>query len=336
MTAPAPVFIVAQYKCGTSWLLSALAAHPEILALREIDVIRAACADMGRRYEAADPEHRLQWFFGKTAWCSREAYERVLTSDEPGAGATDRDVPQNVWHVRPAVLRRLREVVADPHADVSMVLDSFLEAAASPARGERFLVLKAADQVRVHRTLRTWQPHAPLLAITRDGRDASLSAMAYRRLMAERRAPWFGGEKDYWTLLSAWAGAARAALALAEAGDVHLVRYEDLTADFELTFGATLRALGADADPAVVESIRRKTDFEAVTGRRRGEEAKAVLRSGRVGEWRDALDADAQARAWEEVGDVLQALGYAQDGGVAPLDRSSWAPLTWGRDTEQP
>ena len=31
------VHIVGMYKCGTSWLLHCLAAHPEILAWREFD-----------------------------------------------------------------------------------------------------------------------------------------------------------------------------------------------------------------------------------------------------------------------------------------------------------
>jgi hypothetical protein len=37
-----PIHIVGLYKCGTTWLLRALAAHPEVIAWREFDPIRAA------------------------------------------------------------------------------------------------------------------------------------------------------------------------------------------------------------------------------------------------------------------------------------------------------
>ena len=36
------IHIVGMYKCGTSWLAHVLAAHPEVIAWREFDIIRAA------------------------------------------------------------------------------------------------------------------------------------------------------------------------------------------------------------------------------------------------------------------------------------------------------
>ena len=36
------IHIVGMYKCGTSWLTHVLAAHPEVIAWREFDIIRAA------------------------------------------------------------------------------------------------------------------------------------------------------------------------------------------------------------------------------------------------------------------------------------------------------
>lgn len=43
-SARPPIHIVGLYKCGTTWLLRALAAHPEVIAWREFDPIRAAFA----------------------------------------------------------------------------------------------------------------------------------------------------------------------------------------------------------------------------------------------------------------------------------------------------
>ena len=38
-----PVFIIGQAKCGTTWLLRILSAHPHVIGVAEIDVINAAC-----------------------------------------------------------------------------------------------------------------------------------------------------------------------------------------------------------------------------------------------------------------------------------------------------
>ncbi len=38
------IHIVGLYKCGSSWLLHMLAAHPQIVAWREFDVLRATHA----------------------------------------------------------------------------------------------------------------------------------------------------------------------------------------------------------------------------------------------------------------------------------------------------
>lgn len=67
-----PVFIVGLYKNGTSWLLAALAAHPQFSALRELDVLRSV-ADCGRRVKLLPPRQRLARVFGKSAFCGLRA-----------------------------------------------------------------------------------------------------------------------------------------------------------------------------------------------------------------------------------------------------------------------
>lgn len=49
LTEARTVHIVGMYKCGTSWLLHCLAAHPEILAWREFDPYVAALQRLGPR-----------------------------------------------------------------------------------------------------------------------------------------------------------------------------------------------------------------------------------------------------------------------------------------------
>ena len=63
-----PIFIVGLYKCGTSWLLSCLHAHPQVRALREFDLVRAIQGGEGR-LRLASREERMARFFGSSAWC---------------------------------------------------------------------------------------------------------------------------------------------------------------------------------------------------------------------------------------------------------------------------
>ena len=62
-----PVHIVGLYKCGTTWLLRILAAHPQVVAWREFDPVRdfqlnlvGTCARVGRNdARGLDGEFRI-------------------------------------------------------------------------------------------------------------------------------------------------------------------------------------------------------------------------------------------------------------------------------------
>src|SRR5207247_10788623 len=87
----------------------------------------------------------------------------------------------------------------------------------------------------------------------------------------------------------------------------------------------------------LLESIQAKTSFEALTGRARGTEAKAVMRKGAVGEWREALLPDEQERAWRLAGDQLRAFGYTRHGtrrGLPDLSKIEEQPYRFQRTLE--
>jgi hypothetical protein len=306
-----PIFIIGQYKCGTSWLLSALSAHPQLLGIREIDVIRAVHRD-GR---PATKNERLRYVFGGNAWCRVPGpYHHVP--------APDSSRPQEYLDIAPDQLQRLQtDLAALPPA---AAVRAFLACVSAPFPSQR-LVLKAADQIKVFDRLDQLYPDAPKIVITRDGRDASLSAQAFRRLMRESGAPWAGPELDFMQLLAGWADRARKAVKLARQGRVILVRYEDLSADFERFFCHLLERLTLDASAEIAAEINSRTSFEAQTGRPRGREAKDVRRKGAVGEWRTALHDDAKDAAWRVAGEVLQELGYTKSGVIRPLEISESA-----------
>jgi hypothetical protein len=317
-----PVFIVAQYKCGTSWLLGALSAHPAVIGLREIDIVRGAYAVSGASAIPADRDHRLSHFFGMSAWCNRNQFDRdPVESLAAGEHAVPQkinlDRPQGFADLQPDTALDLYRRVRDA-GQPQDALDAFVAATAAAATSEMsHLVLKAADQVAVFDLLSAWQPGARKIAITRDGRDAAISAAHYKQLMQD--APWFSGDADYWRLLDNWASRAEMIVDLASRGELEVVRYEDLSADFAGTLGPVLEWLGLDASPEVIEAINARSSFEARTGRKRGSDGTGVIRKGAVGEWLEVLSPEDKRAAWDRVGSQLAALGYVSDAPAAPL-----------------
>jgi hypothetical protein len=219
---PDPVFIVGLYKNGTSWLLSALAAHPEFAALRELDVLRAVAGRRGRRL--LPPGQRLAEVFGKSAFCALRAEQLAPGAfrshlSEANFSLTSRlhELPPNVaievihsmlraeggrsapgtaegkplgFLNFPSSLLEQAFVALRDGEDPIAAVDGFLAALAPGYPAGRRLVLKGADQVLCFEALRDMKPAAPKIAIVRDGRDAAVSAYHYRQLMREQRMAW--------------------------------------------------------------------------------------------------------------------------------------------------
>lgn len=224
-----PIFIVGLYKNGTSWLLSALAAHPEFAALRELDVLRSVAGRSGRRL--LPPEERLANVFGRSAFCALRAehlapkafLEHLTEADAssarslyqlpphlaiavissmlsaeggrqvPGLSAS---IPSGFRNFPPPVLERAFGILQGAR-EPAAAMDGFLAALMPALPAGRRLVLKGADQVLCFDALREWRPAAPKIAIVRDGRDAAVSAFHYRQLMRERRMAWHHGHLSF-------------------------------------------------------------------------------------------------------------------------------------------
>ena len=65
-----------------------------------------------------------------------------------------------------------------------------------------------------------------------------------------------------------------------------------------------------DASTELIDAIYNQTSFEAVTGRKRGEEKEAVIRKGAVQEWVEVLSEQEKKKVWKVAGKQLRAWGY--------------------------
>jgi hypothetical protein len=323
-----PIFIVGQYKCGTSWLARILGAHPDVIGVHEIDIVDASCKVKHGAVTLAPMQQRLDRFFDKSAWCNNytpsgweyaDVVARFERGEEIPTRKWNRNKPLKFMHLSAETARTLyNEIKAATTPEQAM--DAFLTAASANAERESYVVLKAADQLWNFEVLQSWQPKAKKIAITRDGRDASISTRHFQDLMRElkplRGAPRI---KTYLDLLRKWADRADRVITAAGRGHLYVLRYEDLTRDYTGTLTLLLDWLGLEHSQSLIDSIQKQTCFETITGRARGVEAKSFIRKGAVGEWRDVLSAPEQAQAWRVAGEQLRALGYTRDGRLQPL-----------------
>jgi hypothetical protein len=323
-----PVFIVGQYKCGTTWLLRILSAHPNVIGVGEIDVVSAACNLKSGIAVLAPRAERLSRFFDKSMWCNAYNgngwdYTDVVARFERGETIPTRpwkrNEPRKFMHLSTDTAQALYKKIATASTPEE-AMNAFIEAVSADARDETQVVLKSADQISRIAALQAWQPRAKKIAILRDGRDAAISAAHFRDWMREAK-PTRGAPSvaDYWDLLHIWADQADKVIAAAGRDLVYVLRYEDLSNDFIATVGRLLQWLELPESKQLLEDIQAKTSFEALTGRRRGTQAKTVMRKGAVGEWREVLRPKEQEHAWRMAGDQLRAFGYTLDGSPQPL-----------------
>jgi len=168
------------------------------------------------------------------------------------------------------------------------------------------------------RQLQQYSPQSRKIAIIRDGRDAAISAMHYRKLMRKRDAPWAKKEAAYLDQIRGWATRARVLADWAEKNDITILRYEDLHRDFFGVCGMLFEVMGIPVSRKVLEGIYEKTSFQAVSGGRKpGESDEHTLRKAVTGEWRGSLDKNTADLAWRIAGVELERFDY-KEGGDSP------------------
>ncbi|SEQ34820.1 Sulfotransferase family protein [Faunimonas pinastri] len=160
-------------------------------------------------------------------------------------------------------------------------------------------------------------PEALFLNIVRDPRDVTVSRLHHAR-RAGYAAALDPASDDYRQLVKnaaeAWLAAQQKVDAFAQAHPSRLleVRYEDLLERPEAEAAKAFLFLGVGHVPDVVTAAVTASSFEALSGRKRGEESgSSFFRKGVAGDWVDVLDAAALRTVRAICGDGMDRKGYA-------------------------
>ncbi len=250
------VFIVGPPKCGTTWMMQLINAHPAALASGESHVFTHLCWPL----LAALHTYRRTQVDGLR---SKGRPTALSPADEAGL-------------VRTAIER---------------VFLNYLDA--HPAKpGLQLIADKSTGHTRHVGLLAQIFPSARFVCCTRDVRDAAVSAwkhlheLAKSDLLQPAATIAQGAEiyaRNHWAELLRYA---RAGGEQAARGRYLEVAYEDHKADPTATAAALFAFLGLDASPDTVRTAVDACRFDRLTGgREAGREAKAFLRKGIVGDW---------------------------------------------------
>jgi len=159
-------------------------------------------------------------------------------------------------------------------------------------------------------------PNAKYLHIIRDGRDALVSGWNQNiRLYGENYYENFKNFDNYFKhYASEWSSEIKKGRTFSSIneGSYFELKYEDLLSNSKHILTDLLNFLGLDSSSRLVNDCIEKNSFNVLSkGRKKGEEDKSsFFRKGIKGEWRNYFDSDLNEFCKNEIGDILEKLGY--------------------------
>jgi len=274
------LFVCGAPKSGTTWLQRVLDAHPQI-----------QCSGEG---------HFIERFSAPLAQVMRNYSEHMIL------------VAGRVYEGQPYY-------PPIEQADLDRIVRSFIT--------ERLMTRKPGPEVRwigdktprytgnLPALLRLF-PHARFINIVRDPRDVAMARMhqARRAGIAERVAE--GTPERIQFIRDGGLDWVRSvapveSFAAEHPGILHNLKYEDMIADPAGEARTLFSHLGVRHDEALIARVTGATSFEAMSGRKRGEEhPTSFLRKGVAGDWVGRLEPEALAVIEEVCGDLMRKNGY--------------------------
>ena len=312
---PPIFFVVGVAKSGTSWLMTTLNAHPEVL-----------CKGEGRFF--AGSWRQVHFDPARKYLLPSSMYNALLTSEYLKLW-----LERSVW---------TRSGVLDEHiVDIARLIIRHFMYKELAKSGKKIVgdktPLQSDDYVEeIHRIC----PEAKIIHIIRDGRDAAVSMMhhmwnrsskrdgvqvladadielrdAYQRNPEKVLETGIFTEERLRTFAQSW----NSRLSKTREDGRRLfgegyteVRYEDLLERPEAEISRIADFLGVDASEGVIEQTVAKTTFEELSrGRKRGEEdPSSFYRKGVAGDWKTYFTTRDRRIFGEEAGGLLSSLGY--------------------------
>ncbi|MFN0133396.1 MAG: sulfotransferase family protein [Phycisphaerales bacterium] len=264
------VFIVGPPKCGTTWVQTSMNGHPNAVAQGEGHMATRLLPKVRAAVEGWNAENAGQ------AKQSKNKTAAFLQLQEADAFVLARQAMDRV------LLRYLAESKKPEGTRILAVMD------------------KTPDHARHMGVLAHLYPWAKFVCVTRDVRDAAVSAWHHRNLLGtnqfakiEDLAVAFA--HDVWAPMLWLARRTGAALGPGRYAEISYEQYkQDPTEQAE----RLLRFIGLPAEPEHVSACLGAGDFARQTGGRTpGTEARSFHRKGVVGDWR--------AHFSEEIGDQV-------------------------------
>lgn len=341
------IFIVGLYKCGTSWLSLALGKHPNAMSLPELDVIRAFADESSANLSAKTVDERVKYIFSASNYgrlpanitenshglnanelfnyLEDNASKRIILKNSFTSQQFDRKSASQLIGQGSQLMRYVNYWDLDITSIKKLIEDAIYNPLSTDAIRNfcrihqafsgNFLVLKSADQINHIKHLKNIMPNSPRILIIRDGRDMAISATKFEQYIRQKTHftdIWGVVEHGFWERLQQWAHVIRKIEEYKKKSDLYVLRYEDLSSDFEQTFTKLLDWIGLDSSKYIVDQIKKETSFEKMSGGRSkgNEDLSSNIRKGITGEWKVILNNTDKERAWEIAGKELAIYQY--------------------------
>ncbi|MBA3472886.1 MAG: sulfotransferase domain-containing protein [Rubrobacter sp.] len=312
-------FVVGHQKSGTTWLMTTLDSHPEIL-----------CQGEGRPFGRNWRQEHLKQ--RRVSYPPTSLYNAIASSEDLRYW-----IERSVWS---------RGDDSDEHlANLTGLAVEYFLTQQLLGTGKRLVGDKTVlSDPGIVEEIGKICPDAKVIHIIRDGRDVLVSQMHHRWNQAEdqggtskitssqlakreryREDPqrllntkkgifprkWVGNNAAKWgDVISKTREDGRALLG----ANYEEVRYEDLLERPEEEVGRLLEFLGADASEQAVRRCVSAASFEKLTGgRERGQEAASFFRKGIAGDWKNVFTEKNKQEFKAAAGNLLVKLGYEED-----------------------
>jgi sulfotransferase family protein len=275
-------FAGGMWKSGTTWFQTLLDRHPQI-----------SCGGEAHFLVSLKPalEHALEEHNQRTLGRQAIQFRNERRDLHPRLATPDLD-----YLLATAILCALGNQMGDRQVR---------------AIGER-----STENIRSFDVFARLFPEAKFLQIVRDPRDAGVSLwfQSLRQPAPEppaQRLPISDLVKNY---AETWSASVAQGVAFGTRHPAAYLelRYEDLVAEPVPTFARVCRFLGVDDDEPILRRCLEEASFERLSGgRARGQENRdSFFRKGVAGDWRNHLDAAAEALVIEKAGGMMRRFGY--------------------------